>query len=153
MARTFHLAKCFVVLYLVTVIDAKVRASCKTDNINGPRGHCLTLCGNMFKKAYEIICFGQRKRDVTSSEAVLAKYGLRKADANQFLSPLSVRSKVTRRPERRRSNPVEECCNEQCVFEEVQEYCWTFFESCGDSFNVNFSQIQSCCEDKISGVY
>ncbi|XP_029194063.1 uncharacterized protein LOC114960007 [Acropora millepora] len=125
MACNFHLTKCLVVcLVVMTAVDSKAGDSCKTNEINGPSGVCHRLCGDMFKAAFELVCFSQHKReqDVAGSEAFFAKYGLQKTDANQFLSR-SVRSQISRRSQRQRATAVEECCTEQCSLEEVMEYC------------------------------
>lgn len=64
MACNFHLTKCFLVcLVIMTAVDAKAGESCKTNEINGPSGVCYRLCGDMFKVAFESVCFSQRKRE------------------------------------------------------------------------------------------
>ena len=59
--------------------------------------------------------------NIVFSETYLANYRLRKTDAIQFLS-LTDRLKTTRRTVSV-TNPVEECCHEKCILEEVHEYC------------------------------
>ncbi|KAM7429685.1 hypothetical protein ABFA07_019506 [Porites harrisoni] len=77
------------------------------------------LCGNFFLAAYKYACGGRiRKRG--NPEVLLANYELYKTDAIQFLSRTK-RAKIT--TWRASTDPVEECCNETCVFEEVNEYC------------------------------
>ena len=64
MACNFHLTKCLVVcLVVMTAVHSKAGDSCKTNEINGPSGVCHRLCGDMFKAAFELVCFSQHKRE------------------------------------------------------------------------------------------
>lgn len=68
------------------------------------------ICGDRLLSAFEQICFSDSRVKRTASDVLLGK-----EKANRFLS--------SHHRTKRSFNPVEECCVEGCVPEEIKEYC------------------------------
>ncbi|KAJ7379754.1 hypothetical protein OS493_014161 [Desmophyllum pertusum] len=99
-------------------IQTSTSSQCKPNEAHHPPS-CVGLCGDQLMNAFTKTCgFDRRKR--ASTDSTLNDIGLMKEEASNFLS-IFRRSRV--RTRRSSTTLVEECCGEQCITEEIQEYC------------------------------